>query len=105
MVASHRAIHGKMVDRTENERPPFEIVRLIDRRRPGRVDYQNPDLVHLLRGEADTATVPDQSVGDLADVETGIEADSLAAARGVGTGTLVGAFIWTIAGLGLWLLL
>jgi hypothetical protein len=105
MVAAHRAIHGKMVDRIENERPPFEIVRLIDRRRPGRADYQNPGLTHLLRGETDAGTVTDPSVGDFADVQTGIEEDSLSAARGVATSTLVGALIWTIGGLGLWLLL
>jgi hypothetical protein len=93
-----------MVDRIENEQPPFEIVRLIDRRRPGRVEYQNPDLVDLLRDEAHADTVPDQSIGNLADVATGIEEDALAAARGVGTGMLVGACIWTIAGFGLWLL-
>ena len=94
-----------MVDRTVNERPPLEIVQLSDRRRPGRVDYQNPDLIGLLRRETDAGTVPDRLAGDFADVETGIEEDSLAAARGVGTSMLIGAFLWSIAGLGLWLLL
>ncbi|HEY2616370.1 MAG TPA: hypothetical protein VGI78_03430 [Acetobacteraceae bacterium] len=61
--------------------------------------------MRLLRDGAHAGTLPDQSIGDLADVATGIEEDSLAAARGIGTGMLVGACLWTIAGLGLWLLL
>lgn len=105
MVAARRAIHGTMADRTVNERPPLEIVALNDRRRPGRVGYQNPELIHLLRGETHARTVPDQLAADLADVETGVEEDSLTAARGVGTSMLIGAFIWTLAGLGVWLLL
>jgi hypothetical protein len=105
MVAARRASHGTMVDRIVNERPPLDIVRLNDRRRPGRVDYQSPDLIHLLRGETHGGTVPDRLAADLAELETGVEEDSLTAARGVGTGMLICALIWTIAGLGLWLLL
>ena len=39
----------------------------VERRRPGRVEYTNPDLIALLRGEpapGDAATEPDSGVAD-----------------------------------------
>jgi len=39
----------------------------VERRRPGRVEYTNPDLIALLRGEPapeDAATEPDSGVAD-----------------------------------------
>lgn len=73
-----------------------------DRRRPGRVAYTNPHLIELLRKpSAPSAPAAD----DKARYLSPREADSLAAARGIGLATVLGALCWAVLAFGLWLLL
>jgi hypothetical protein len=94
-----------------------------DRRRPGRVGWINPALLHLLRGpvqsvdtpSVDTPSVdtmshePGQSVGTLpgqpiesVDIHPDDDTDDLAAGRGIVAGLLLSIPVWAIIGLGIW---
>jgi len=73
-----------------------------DRPRPGRIDYTNPQLIRLLR-EASRPGSP--AVRANSAIRPRGEADALAAARGIATGTLMGAMAWAGFLMGLWLLL
>lgn len=78
---------------------------LTDRRRPGRVDYQNAHLVDLLRRAGSGAEAPeaaDNLAAPPADSDTDV--DALAPARGVLLGSLIGAIAWIAIGLAIWLL-
>ena len=84
-----------MADPTEDD-PATPDATLEDRRRPGRVDYQNAHMIPLLRGEppnADTATAE-------ADAASKVwwTTDDLAVAHGVIIGAALGTAIW--AGIG-----
>ena len=68
-----------------------------DRRRPGRVDYSNPHLISLLRGEA-------PPVGPNVELPIG-EVDSLSTARGIGVSVVLGVIAWVAIAAGLWLVL
>jgi hypothetical protein len=69
-----------------------------DRRRPGRVDYSNPHLISLLRGEA-------SSVGpNVGKLPIG-EVDSLSTARGIGVSVVLGVLAWAAIAVVLWLVL
>ena len=74
----------------EDDRPPLDVT-LTDRRRPGRRDYQNADLIALLRGQS--------LIADPAKAETGRKAqqvDDLAPARAVVVGVSIGAAMWAV---------
>jgi hypothetical protein len=51
-----------MAEATDDDRPPHDAA-LTDRRRPGRADYQDAQLIPLLRGES-TDTNPATAVVD-----------------------------------------
>ncbi len=77
---------------------------LRDKRRPGRPEYADPNLIPLLRGQA--PEIPDSpeeiaEIGDLApepDRKT-----TLAAARGICLGVALGSLMWGGIGAGFWL--
>ncbi len=73
-----------------------------DRRRPGRVEIANPHLVRLLR-EASVPAAP--SARSEVAYRSSREADSLAAARGIGAAAILGAMAWAGFLMGLSLLL
>jgi hypothetical protein len=80
-----------------------ETVTRTDRRRPGRVDYENPHLVDLLRhagGDAHAGGAVDEQPEAPAEAYV----DGLAPARGLLLGTLIGAAAWIVIGLAIWLL-
>ncbi len=72
-----------------------------ERRRPGRVEYASPHLIGLLRAPLAPPATP-----TLDDAETidrpPREADSLAAARGIGASAVLGAAAWAGLLIALW---
>jgi hypothetical protein len=80
----------------------------IDRRRPRRVETDNPHLVALLRDPISVAPTPADEADDKLvpavcdDVE---DNDPLAPARGVAVGFLIGAAVWAVMGAAAWCLL
>jgi hypothetical protein len=91
-----------MAEQNVTETSPQSVI-ATDRRRPGRVNYQNPHLVDLLR----RASNPTQAEVDEARAAAPIASDEdpLAAARGVMLGSAIGAGCWIASGLAVWLLL
>lgn len=74
-----------------------------DRRRPGRVDYQNNELIGLLR---DPAAAPVGSPAELLPVAAGWDAaddDLLAAVKGIATAVILSLGCWTAIGVGIWM--
>ena len=87
-----------MADAIEDDHLPLDTV-LPDRRRPGRVDYQDAQLVALLRGEptnTDPATVEVDAVAKVR------WTDDLSLARGILIGVPIGTAMWAGIVLGLW---
>jgi hypothetical protein len=81
-----------VVEPTEDDRPPPDAT-LTDRRRPGRVDYQDAQLLALLR---DQPTKTNES-GAVPKVRwTG----DLSIARGILIAVPIGAAIWAVIVLG-----
>ncbi len=70
-----------------------------DRRRPGRVDDANPNLVPLLRGEA----APDLLVSDDLDLPYGLE--HTIPMRGIAVGLAMSIPLWGVLGLVAWAIL
>ncbi len=64
-----------------------------DRRRPGRADDANPNLVPLLRGEA----APDLLVSDRIDPSAGLEHTSLRS--GIAVSLVMSISVWGVLGL------
>jgi hypothetical protein len=84
-----------VVDPTEDDRPPPDAT-LTDRRRPGRVDYQDAQLLALLRDQptktnASGAVPKVRWTGDLSIV------------RGILIAVPIGAAIWAVIVLAVWL--
>lgn len=80
---------------------------VIERRRPGRVEYSDPQLIKLLRGSTrlDPVTsvdicVPFENLGTESD-----DRDNLAPAKGILTGLVLALPLWALIGAGAWLLL
>jgi hypothetical protein len=80
---------------------------LADRRRPGRIDYQNPHLVGLLR-DSDRVPPPAEPVEELAeaafDDETVDHDDPLGPARGILLGMVIASGMWIVGGFAVWYL-
>ena len=79
-----------VADASEDDRPPLDVT-LADRRRPGRKDYQNADLIALLRGQT-LITDPEKAEAAARKTQS---ADDLAPARAVVIAVPIGAAIWT----------
>ena len=73
----------------------------VDRRRPGRRDYDNPALIALLRSASNAAVIEDAP--DPQDATR--SADDLAPARGIAVSLAIGVLMWSAIGLGIWALL
>jgi hypothetical protein len=74
-----------VADTLEGDRPTLDMT-VADRRRPGRVDYQDAQLIALLRDQptnANAAAVPRM-----------LSADELSLARGILIGLPVGSAMW-----------
>ena len=84
---------------------PVDTGTLMDRWRAGRVDYQNPHLVGLLR-DSDRVPLPDEPAGELAD--SGFDAyedeDPLRPARGILLGIVMASGLWGAGALAVWML-
>lgn len=84
---------------------PVDTGTLTDRRRPGRVDFQNPHLVGLLR-DADRVPLPAEPAEEPAD--SGFDAyedeDPLRPARGVLLGIVIASGMWGAGALAVWML-
>ena len=81
---------------------PVDTGTLTDRRRPGRVDYQNQHLVELLR---DSDRVPTPELAEQpADSEFDAyeDEDPLRPARGILLGMLIASGMWIAGALALW---
>lgn len=81
---------------------PIDTGTLTDRRRPGRVDYQNQHLVELLR---DSDRVPTPELAEQpADSEFDAyeDEDPLRPARGILLGMLIASSMWIAGALALW---
>lgn len=81
---------------------PVDTGTLTDRRRPGRVDYQNQHLVELLR---DSDRVPPPELAEQpADSEFDAyeDEDPLRPARGILLGMLIASSMWIAGALALW---
>jgi hypothetical protein len=83
-----------VADATEDDRPPHDTT-LTDRRRPGRVDYQDPQLVALLRGEP-TDTKPATAEVEVDAAAKARSVDDLSPAHGILIGLFVGS-VWGAA--------
>jgi hypothetical protein len=71
---------------------------LVERRRPGRVDYANPALVELLRAPAGDATEHDFVV-----CPTEAADSDLSAAKGILIAVALGLSMWSVGALLFWL--
>lgn len=84
---------------------PVDTGTLTDRRRPGRVDFQNPHLVELLR-DSERVPPPVEPAEELA--EAGIDAyedeDPLRPARGILLGIVIASGLWGAGALAVWML-
>ena len=72
---------------------------LVERRRPGRVDYANPALIELLRARAGDGTEHNLIAGPNENAES-----DLAPAKGVLIGVVLGLSMWSAGGLLFWLM-
>ena len=93
-----------MADKVADLVPRSGTDTLADRRRLGRVDYQNPHLLNLLRSPGE-GPPPAEPVEIPADAELQEDPDSPAPARGILLGMLIGGSIWVAGGLIVWLAL
>jgi hypothetical protein len=89
-----------MAEGTEDDRPPLDAT-LTDRRRPGRVDYQDAQLLALLR---DQPTKTNPASAEVGAVPTVRWTDDLSPARGILIAVPIGAAIWAAVVLAIWCL-
>ena len=86
-----------MADPTEDDRLPPDAT-LTDRRRPGRVDYQDAQLIALLRDQP-TKTNPASAEDAVPKVRW---TDDLSPARGILIAVPIGAAVWAVIVLAIW---
>jgi hypothetical protein len=83
----------------DDDRQPLEQT-LADRRRPGRVDYQDLRLIALLRGQSPVVDEATQEVHvNLQGLSVARDDD---AARGIVIGMSIGAAMWAVIIFALW---
>jgi hypothetical protein len=76
---------------------------LVERRRPGRIEFTNPHVVALLRDAA--GIEPAESAELSGPVEDLDDRDNLAPAKGILTGLLLALPLWALIGAGAWFFL
>jgi hypothetical protein len=72
---------------------------LVERRRPGRVNYDNPALIELLRARAGDGTEHNLIAGPIEDAES-----DLTPAKGILIGVVLALSMWSAGGLLFWLM-
>ena len=77
------------------------LTRLRDRRRPGRMDYSNPDLVALLRDASNPADTQDPADSSIVFPSE----DALGPARGIALGVIISGLAWAVIVGSIWALL
>ncbi len=89
----------------ERERKSEAADTMPDRRRPGRLEYENPHLVTLLRRQPDAdQRCPHTAPGaGLSDVRDGREGNDLSTAAGIALAVALSAVAWASLALALWL--
>jgi hypothetical protein len=87
-----------VADATEDNRPPDDAT-LTDRRRPGRMDFQNARLIALLRGRS---RLTDTAKAKVDAAPKTLLVDDLDPARGIGVGVLIGAAMWAAIMFAVW---
>jgi hypothetical protein len=85
-----------VADATEDDRSPPDVT-LTDRRRPGRVDYQDAQLIALLRGQSLDVEPAKAEANPKA-----LSVDDLAPARGIIIGVSIGTAMWAVAIFAVW---
>ena len=80
-----------MANTLEDGRPPLDVTAM-DRRRPGRVDYQDAQLLALLR---DQPTITNPATAEV-DAYPEVVANDLSPARGILLGLPIGAAMWAV---------
>jgi len=93
-----------MADPREGEGKPADTASSADRRRPGRIDFQDSPLLPLLR-EQPQAKAPETCSDNTDRISEHDGSDELAAARGIGLGTVIGAVLWAGIAAAFWLLI
>lgn len=88
-----------MAYQIEKEVQPADTVVLSDRRRPGRIDFQNPHLLHLLRSGSSSDEAPPELDASFFAEHSKRGGNSLSAARGILIGCAISASLWVAAGL------
>jgi hypothetical protein len=95
----------------EGETPIADAGVVSDRRRPGRLEWINPALLHLFRGPAQSANAlphqHGQSVHEpptLVDINPDEDSDALAAGQGMVVALLLSIPFWLMFGLGVWMI-
>ena len=81
-----------VVNASEDDRPPLDAT-FVDRRRQGRVDYQDAQLIPLLRGEP-TSTNPARE--EVVGVQKVRWTDDLSAGRAILIAVPIGTIIWAM---------
>jgi hypothetical protein len=87
-----------MAEATEDDRPPLDATPT-DRRRPGRVDYQDAQLLALLR---DHPTIANPATAELDAVPKVRWTDDLSPARGILIAIPIGAAMWAVIVFAIW---
>jgi hypothetical protein len=80
---------------------------LIERRRPGRIEYSNPHVIALMRDPTTLdPAAPADVPGPFHDPDTPADdGDGLAPAKGILAGLVLALPLWALIGAGAWLLL
>lgn len=96
-----------MAELIDFESEPGASTTLRDQRRPGRPAFANPNLIPLMRGQAET--IPGSAADSAAEVaDTGeacVETDrraALSTMRGVCLGVALGSLMWASIGAAFW---
>jgi len=80
-----------VADTHEDDRPPLDVTPM-HRRRPGRVDYQDAQLLALLR---DQPTITNPATAEV-DADREVVANDLSPALGILIGLPIGAAMWAV---------
>ena len=93
-----------MTDPREGEGKPADTASFVDRRRPGRIEFQDFPLLPLLRQQSQ-AKAPETCPDNTDRISEHDGSDELAAARGIGLGMVIGAALWAGIAAAFWLLI
>jgi hypothetical protein len=94
-----------MRDLTERERKSVAAETTPDRRRPGRLDYDNPHLIALLRRQPNADQPPPNTAPEtgFSDLREGHDRNNLSAAAGIAVAVALSSVAWASVALALWL--